>query len=231
MTQYKAGVIGCGNRGCRHAEGYQAAAQVEIVACADPVEAARSSFAEDFAVASSYEDYRAMLESEALDVVSVCTWTGLHREMVEAAAAAGVKAIHCEKPMASTWGDAKALAQACADRDVLLTFSHQRRFGAPFVKAKQLLDAGAIGALQRLEGACSNLFDWGTHWFDMFFFYNDEVPGRVGHGPDCRRIRELGVWCALRNQWPVVDPLAKRRRGSAHDGRCWHDWPAQSAHR
>ena len=112
MTQYKAGVIGCGNRGCRHAEGYQVAAQVEIVACADPVEAARTSFAEDFAVASSYEDYRAMLEREALDVVSVCTWTGQHREMVEAAAAAGVKAIHCEKPMASTWGDAKALAQA-----------------------------------------------------------------------------------------------------------------------
>ena len=176
MTTYKAGVIGCGNRGRAHAEGYQAAAQVAIAACADPVAAARTSFAEDFAVAAPYENYRAMLAREALDVVSVCTWTGLHREMVEAAAAAGVKAIHCEKPMASTWGDAQALYRACADRGVLLTFCHQRRFGAPFVKAKQLLDTGAIGALQRLEGACSNLFDWGTHWFDMFFFYNDDVP-------------------------------------------------------
>lgn len=176
MTLYKAGVIGCGKRGRAHAEGYQASPQVSIAACADPVAEAHTSFAEDFAVASPYEDYRAMLAQEALDVVSVCTWTGQHREMVEAAAAAGIRAIHCEKPMASTWGDAKALAQACADRDVILTFSHQRRFGAPFVKAKQLLDAGAIGALQRLEGACANLFDWGTHWFDMFFFYNDEVP-------------------------------------------------------
>ncbi len=176
MTQYKAGVIGCGLRGRAHAEGYQATTQVAIAACADPVEAARTSFAEDFAVATAYADYRAMLESESLDVVSVCTWTGLHREMVTAAAAAGVKAIHCEKPMAPTWGDAKALYQACADRDVLLTFCHQRRFGAPFVKAKQLFDEGAIGALQRVEGACSNLFDWGTHWFDMFFYYNDEVP-------------------------------------------------------
>lgn len=175
MTMYKAGVIGCGKRGRSHAEGYQAA-QVAIAACADPVAAARTAFAADFAVATPYENYRAMLEREALDVVSVCTWTGLHREMVEAAAATGVKAIHCEKPMASTWGDAKALYQACADCGVLLTFCHQRRFGAPFVKAKQLLDSGAIGALQRLEGACSNLFDWGTHWFDMFFFYNDEVP-------------------------------------------------------
>ena len=53
MTQYKVGVIGCGNRGCRHAEGYQASAQVAIAACTDPVEAARASFVEDFAVASS----------------------------------------------------------------------------------------------------------------------------------------------------------------------------------
>ena len=85
MTQYKVGVIGCGNRGRRHAEGYQASTQVAIIACADPVAVSRASFAEDFAVASSYEDYRAMLESETLDVVSICTWTGLHREMVEAA--------------------------------------------------------------------------------------------------------------------------------------------------
>lgn len=175
MTPYKVGIIGCGQRGRAHAEGYQAA-QVAIAACADPVEAARASFAADFAVAAPYEDYRAMLAREALDVVSVCTWTGLHREMVEAAVMAGVRAIHCEKPIASTWGDAKALCRACAERGVLLTFCHQRRFGAAFVKAKQLLDEGAIGALQRLEGTCANLFDWGTHWFDMFFFYNDEVP-------------------------------------------------------
>ena len=98
MTQYKVGVIGCGNRGCRHAEGYQAAAQVAIAACADPVAAARTSFAEDFAVASPYEDYRAMLEREALDVVSVCTWTGQHREMVEAAAALASKPSTAKSP-------------------------------------------------------------------------------------------------------------------------------------
>ena len=151
--------------------------------------------------------------------------------MVEAAAAAGVKAIHCEKPMASTWGDAKALAQACADRDVLLTFSHQRRFGAPFVKAKQLLDAGAIGVLQRLEGACSNLFDWGTHWFDMFFFYNDEVPAEWVMGQIAVESESSVFGVPLDTQRPVVDSLAKRRRGSARHGECSRARPAQSAHR
>ena len=176
MTTYKAGLIGCGGRGRAHAEGYQVADNAVIIACADPIEATRQVFAQDFEVKTAYDDYREMLKKEDLDLVSVCTWTGQHREMVEAAAASDIKAIHCEKPMASNWGDAKALYQACVDNEVLITFCHQRRFGSSFVKAKELLDSGAIGQLQRLEGTCSNLFDWGTHWFDMFFFYNDEVP-------------------------------------------------------
>ena len=176
MTTLKAGLIGCGGRGRAHAEGYLAADNVNIAACADPIVATRESFARDFAVANTYDDYRAMLDNEDLDLVSVCTWPGQHRAMVEDAACSDVKAIHCEKPMATTWGDAKALYQACVDSDVMITFCHQRRFGPTFVKAKQLLDDGTIGDLQRLEGTCSNLFDWGTHWFDMFFFYNGDVP-------------------------------------------------------
>jgi predicted dehydrogenase len=39
-----------------------------------------------------------------------------------------------------------------------------------------LLRDGAIGQLVRLEGTTGNLYDWGTHWFDMLFFYNEETP-------------------------------------------------------
>jgi predicted dehydrogenase len=59
---------------------------------------------------------------------------------------------------------------------VQLTFNHQRRFGLPFRRAKELLDEGAIGELVRLEAACGDIYDWGTHWFDMMNFYNGEVP-------------------------------------------------------
>ena len=129
MATYRAGIIGCGGRGRAHAEGYALSSKVEIVACADPIESTCSSFAKTFSVQRTYEDYRQMLENEELDMVSVCTWTGQHREMIEAAAQVGVRAIHSEKPMAPTWGDAKALYQACVDRGVVLTFCHQRRFG------------------------------------------------------------------------------------------------------
>ena len=176
MARFKAGIIGCGGRGRGHAQGYAASSEVEIVACADPVAEARGNLAEQFDVVRSYDDYREMLVREDLDFVSVCTWIGMHREMVTAAAGSGARAIHSEKPMAPTWGDAKAMYQACVDRDVVITFCHQRRFELPFKKAKSLLHEGAIGQLVRVEGACPNLLDWGTHWFDMFFYYNDDTP-------------------------------------------------------
>jgi predicted dehydrogenase len=176
MAMLKAGVIGCGGRGQSQARGYHTSPDVDLVACADPVEAARKAFAEKFSVSRTYSDYRQMLEKERPDIVSVTTWTTLHKEITIAAAHSGVKAIHSEKPMAPSWGDAKQMNQACLDNDVVLTFSHQRRFSAPYVKAKQLANDGTIGQLVRVEGTCPNLFDWGTHWFDMFFFYNNDEP-------------------------------------------------------
>ncbi len=176
MARFKAGIIGCGGRGRAHAQGYKASPDVEIVACTDPVEAARQSFAKDFEIPETYEDYRQMLDEEELDFVSVCTWTGLHTAMIIDAANSEIKAIHSEKPMAPTWGEAKQLYQACVYNNVMITFCHQRRFDAKFVKAKELANDGTIGQLRRVEGACSNLFDWGTHWFDMFFFYNNDEP-------------------------------------------------------
>ena len=68
------------------------------------------------------------------------------------------------------------VVRVCDEQDVQLTFNHQRRFGAPFRKAREILRSGAIGDLQRMEAYCPNLYDWGTHWFDMLFFYNDETP-------------------------------------------------------
>lgn len=173
---YRVAVIGCGGRGKAHARGYKACPKTELVACADPDDGARAAFAAAFEVPGSYADYREMLERERPDLVSICTWTPLHKEMALAAVAAGVKAIHCEKPIAPTWGDSQELVSACQQAGVVITFCHQRRFEAPFVAARRLVQEGAIGRLVRIEGYCPNMFDWGTHWFDMFFFYNDQTP-------------------------------------------------------
>ena len=185
MAKLRVALIGCGGRGRQHAMGYAASDKVEIVACADPVAEAREALAKDYSIPATYADYSEMLAKEKPEVVSMCLWIGLHLDAIVASAKAGAKLINAEKPMAESWGDAKAMHQAAEAAGAVMTFSHQRRFGTQFVKARQLLKQGAIGDLVRMEGYCSNMFDWGTHWFDMLFFYNGQVPvewvmGQIG---------------------------------------------------
>ena len=187
MTQFKVGIIGCGRpwnaegatgygMGHMHAEGYETSPDCAIVAAADINRANLDAFCEEHTVPAGYLSADDMLAQEDLDIVSICLWPHQHAAMVIKAAQSGVKAIHCEKPMDLTFGGARRMTAECDSRQVQLTFNHMRRFGAPFRAAKGLLDSGAIGQLERIEAFTSNLFDWGTHWFDMMFYYNDETP-------------------------------------------------------
>jgi len=160
-----------------HAEGYVASKRCELVAAADIVESRVRRFSGQFGVEAVYTDYKRMLREVKPDIVSIATWPHLHAEMVIATAkSSGLKAIHCEKPMAPTWGEAQRMAAACEKTGVKLTFNHQRRFLAPFQIARELANDGTVGELVRIEGACADLIDWGTHWFDMFFFFIDQCP-------------------------------------------------------
>src|SRR5437667_6619398 len=185
--QYRVAVIGAGRPwrtegatgfGMSHVHwhAYQKTERCRLAAVADINRENAEVFAGQYGHAAVYTDYRQMLAQERPDIVSVCTWPALHAEMVVACAEAGVKAVHCEKPMAPTWGEALKMAKVCQRAGTQLTFNHQRRFLAPFRVARDLLREGVIGELRRLEAGCGDLLDWGTHWIDMCFFYNDETP-------------------------------------------------------
>ena len=189
MAQFRVGIIGCGrpwkSPGASgfgmsnfHAHGYTTSPDATIVALADINLDNARAFQAAHGGERIYTDYHEMLAREQLDIVSICTWPHLHAPMVIAAAEAGVKAIHCEKPMAPSYAEALQMVAICQANGAQLTFNHQRRFGAHFRMARDILRSGSIGQLQRLEGMCMNLFDWGTHWFDMFGFYNDEAAAR-----------------------------------------------------
>lgn len=186
MTVFRVGFIGTGLKpekpgpmgygmAHRHVPGYRALDDCELVACADIVEEHANAFAAAHDIPRVYTDHREMLDKESLDIVSICTWPDQHAPLVIDAAVAGVRAIHCEKPMADTWAASRLMAQECQRRGVRLTFNHQRRFGLPFRKAKALIDEGAIGELQRIEFGAGDLYDYGSHNFDMANYFNNEV--------------------------------------------------------
>ncbi len=188
MAKVRAAVIGCGRRndeqriGCgvstNHGKAYAGLDGVETVAFCDLVSTRAEAFRDEHGTGEEriYTDCREMLDQEKPDIVSVCTWPKDHPKLVIACAEAGVPAVHCEKPMALTWGAAKRMAEACRRGGTQLTFNHQRRFNPPFRKVRELLADGEVGELLRIESYTGNLYDWGTHWFDMTFFFNGDVP-------------------------------------------------------
>ena len=161
----------------RHAPGYQRLHDCEIVAAADIVRENVERFADEFDLDAAYTDHEVMLREVEPDIISVCVPPDSHAELVCDCARSGVvEAVHCEKPMATTWGDCRRMVRVCEEAGVQLTFNHQMRFGEPFAKAKELLDDGAIGTLHRIEFAEDDLFDNGTHLFDLCGYYTGYSP-------------------------------------------------------
>jgi predicted dehydrogenase len=187
MPKLRVGFIGTGRKPERpgpmgyamayqHAEAYKRLDSCELAACADIVQENAAAFAEKYGIQRVYTGYREMLAKEKPDVVSICTWPKLHAEMAIACAQAGVKMCHCEKPMDLTFGGSRKMLQVAAQHGMQLNFNHQRRYGKPFRKTKELIDSGEIGQVVRMEAAISDLLDGGTHWIDMLSYFNSETP-------------------------------------------------------
>jgi UDP-N-acetylglucosamine 3-dehydrogenase len=165
-----------------HAAGYEKHDDCDLVACADIIRENAEAFADEFDLDGDnvFEDYGTMLRTVEPEIVSICVPPAVHAEIaVDCIRSGSVEAIHCEKPMADTYGGAKLMTQEAARHSVQLTFNHQRRFSDVVRTAKDLLDAGEIGDLKRVEfSAPVGIFDYGSHSFDLCNYFNDETPGK-----------------------------------------------------
>lgn len=175
---WRVAVVGCGGVSRCHTRAYLALPGVEVVGAADPSSENRRHYSEEFGIESLYEDAAVMLGEIKPDVVSVCTPNPLHARLSIMAAEMGVKGIVCEKPMALNLVDADRMIEVCKKNNVRLVVNHQRRFEQSFMVAKELLKSGAIGRLLRMEANIGDwdLMSWGTHWLDIFRYYNDDEP-------------------------------------------------------
>ena len=120
---------------------------VEIVALADPVVENRSQVAEHVPNAQQYDDYRDMLETANLDVVSIATPHHLHAEHIMKSSEGGV-AIICEKPMATRLEEAEEILEAVNRAGVLLSVVHNYLFMPAMQDALTRLKTGELGQPQ-----------------------------------------------------------------------------------
>ncbi len=156
----------------------------------------------------TYEDWQEMLEREPLDLVSVATYAPHHAEITVACARHGVRAVWCEKPIATRLADAEQMVAACAAAGTLLVINHNRRFNPNYRRLRDLLAAGALGELTSvaLRWGTGRLGNVGTHLIDAILMLTGRkvraVSGTLDPTgrPDCRgpAFRDPGGWGLLR---------------------------------
>jgi predicted dehydrogenase len=143
----RAGVIGCGFFAQNHLHAWRSIAGVSLAAVCDRDGGRAQQAAARFAVPNWYTDAAELFAAEKLDFVDIVTTMPSHRPLVELAARHGVPTV-VQKPFAPTWEDCVAMVAACKSADVPLMVHENFRFQAPLLAARQVVDSGALGALQ-----------------------------------------------------------------------------------
>jgi len=159
-----------------------------------------------------YTDYQEMLKRADIDVVAICTPSGMHADLGIAAALAG-KHVIIEKPIDVNLEKADALIKTCQNQGVTLGIILQRRYSEGVMALKKLLDEGKLGKL--VFGGCyiklyrsqayydsapwrgtweldggGVLMNQGVHYIDMLQYLTEPIAEVTGH---CRTLGHAGL--------------------------------------
>ncbi|WP_020143691.1 Gfo/Idh/MocA family protein [Terracoccus sp. 273MFTsu3.1] len=192
MTQSHIGVavIGAGMAGRAHCAGYRTAPTlfdpplppIRYAAVVD----ANEAVAKDAAARYGYErhgtDWRELLSADDVHVVSVVVANHLHREIVEALLDAG-KHVLCEKPIAASIDDARAMIAAAEKRPDLAT-------GTAFVYRRQPAVAAIRDLLRDELGEVSHFN--GRYWCDYARSSETPMAWRYKGGPGTGALADIG---------------------------------------
>ena len=196
MEKIKAAIIGLGRiaslleedsrreKPCTHAGAIAASRNCLLAGGCDSDEERRRLFAERWGV-SVYSGAAEMLRAQSPQILVIATHPDSHYEYCRFAADSGVPLVICEKPLADTLSAARKIAALASEghgeksRGPIIITNHERRYSADYVKAKEILASGKLGALLSVRavlcmGKNKRLLDvlWhdGTHLADALMF-------------------------------------------------------------
>ena len=135
--------MGLGDVAVPHLDAYGSSTSIEVVAGAEPRGDRRVAMGGRFHL-RTYATAGEMLDRERLDIACVLTPAAAHCVATEQIASHGVHVV-CEKPIAVDLGDARAMIAACDEAGVRFCYGSSYRFLPAIARARELIEAGAIG--------------------------------------------------------------------------------------
>ncbi len=163
------GLIGCGRVAPRHMQSIGELSDARLMAVADIVESRAQRFSKESG-ATAYTDYRQLLARADIDVVNICTPSGLHAPMAVEALEAG-KHVIVEKPIALSLEDADRMIAAAQVAGRKLCVVLQNRYNPPMQDLRRVVDEGHLGKL--LLGNAT------VRWYRPQEYYEDGWHGTV----------------------------------------------------
>jgi UDP-N-acetyl-2-amino-2-deoxyglucuronate dehydrogenase len=143
-------VLGCGRIAQRHFESIAShETAIELVAVCDSNTTVAQEHATLFGV-EPFDDLETMLNSIQLDIVAICTPSGLHPAEAEMIARHGVN-VMTEKPMATRWQDGLDMVRTCDECGVHLLVVKQNRLNATLQLLKRAVDEKRFGRIHMVH--------------------------------------------------------------------------------
>src|SRR5207302_1106951 len=161
----KVGLIGTGFGTRVHMPAMRADSGIEVVAICSAQRARAEAAAKEWGIPFATDDYRELIDRDAVELVDVCTPPESHAEMTIAALQAG-KHVLCEKPLALSLAEATAMEQASAAarsaRPQLVDAVHHEQRYLPFRRLlRDVVSSGFLGQLRYV--LASTIVDFGVN--------------------------------------------------------------------
>lgn len=150
METVRVGLVGSGFVSAIHAESLRRIPGVALVAVASPTPGRAERFAAERGLPHHHSDFRALYDRPDIDLVVLGLPNDRHCEATVLAAQAG-KHVVVEKPMALNLGECDRMIDACARAGVMLGYAEELCFAPKYVRLKQLIDEGALGAIHTVK--------------------------------------------------------------------------------
>lgn len=223
MEKLKIGIIGCGGiANGKHMPALSHLDDVEMVAFCDLIEERAKKAAEEYGTADAkvYTDYKELLKDASIDIVHVCTPNRSHSFISIDAMEAG-KHVMCEKPMAKTAADARAMLEAAKRTGKKLTIGYQNRRNPESEYVKAACDDGELGEIYYAKAHAIRrraVPTWGV-------FLNEEEQGGGPLIDIGTHALDLTLWC-MNNYKPkmVVGSVFKKLGDQTNTANAWGDW-------
>lgn len=142
------GLIGCGDIGVVRAAALERSRST--LAVVSDIDESKAGAIAGRAAVPAVTDWRAVLARDDVDAVIIATPPSLHMEMCLAALEAG-RHVLCEKPLARTVEECRAMVDAAERSDRVLATGFNYRFYPSFMRAREILDSGRIGRLSHIR--------------------------------------------------------------------------------